>query len=174
MFVERGYHAAAMDDIAERAGVSIGSLYQYYPDKTALLRALHDRDAERLWAQLESVLTDSGRAPRERLGELLRVAFREQAQATALHAALEHADSSTASSRLPGASDLNARIVTVLADFIERSVPERASEATALAAHAVFVVVSILAQLAHDPGLAPESDLIAERTSEMLAGFFAI
>lgn len=39
-FVERGYAATAMDDIARRAGVSKGTLYLYYPGKSDLLKAV--------------------------------------------------------------------------------------------------------------------------------------
>jgi AcrR family transcriptional regulator len=37
---ERGYDAATMTEIAERAGASIGALYQYFPNKEAIARAL--------------------------------------------------------------------------------------------------------------------------------------
>jgi AcrR family transcriptional regulator len=40
VFADRGYHAAAMDDIAERAGVSKPVLYQHFPGKLELYRAL--------------------------------------------------------------------------------------------------------------------------------------
>ena len=40
VFAAQGYHAAAMDDIAERAGVSKPVLYQHFPGKFALYRAL--------------------------------------------------------------------------------------------------------------------------------------
>ncbi|HZI96263.1 MAG TPA: helix-turn-helix domain-containing protein, partial [Actinomycetales bacterium] len=33
VFVSRGYHAAAMDEIADRAGVSKPVLYQHFPSK---------------------------------------------------------------------------------------------------------------------------------------------
>ena len=42
MFVSQGYHAAAMDDIAERAGVSKPVLYQHFPGKLELYLALLD------------------------------------------------------------------------------------------------------------------------------------
>ncbi|XVX21282.1 TetR/AcrR family transcriptional regulator [Actinomycetota bacterium] len=47
-FVELGYHAAAMDDIAERAGVSKPVLYQHFPGKLELYLALLDRHCESL------------------------------------------------------------------------------------------------------------------------------
>jgi AcrR family transcriptional regulator len=40
VFVTNGYHAAAMDDIAERAGVSKPVLYQHFPGKLELYLAL--------------------------------------------------------------------------------------------------------------------------------------
>lgn len=40
VFVAQGYHAAAMDDIAERAGVSKPVLYQHFPSKLELYLAL--------------------------------------------------------------------------------------------------------------------------------------
>ena len=40
VFAAHGYHSAAMDDIAERAGVSKPVLYQHFPGKLELYRAL--------------------------------------------------------------------------------------------------------------------------------------
>ena len=47
-FVESGYYAAAMDDIAERAGVSKPVLYQHFPSKLELYLALLDDRASEL------------------------------------------------------------------------------------------------------------------------------
>ena len=46
VFVAQGYHAAAMDDIAERAGVSKPVLYQHFPGKLDLYLALLDRSCD--------------------------------------------------------------------------------------------------------------------------------
>jgi len=48
VFVERGYHAAAMDDIAEHAGVSKPVLYQHFPGKLELYLALLDQHCDTL------------------------------------------------------------------------------------------------------------------------------
>src|SRR5689334_1491854 len=45
-FVAQGYHAAAMDDIAERAGVSKPVLYQHFPGKLELYLALLDQSCD--------------------------------------------------------------------------------------------------------------------------------
>ena len=49
VFVAQGYHAAAMDDIAERAGVSKPVLYQHFPGKLELYLALLDQPARTTW-----------------------------------------------------------------------------------------------------------------------------
>lgn len=47
VFEERGFEEATMREIAKGAGVAVGTLFNYFPDKTALLfAALHD-DIER-------------------------------------------------------------------------------------------------------------------------------
>jgi len=48
VFVAVGYHAAAMDDIAERAGVSKPVLYQHFPGKLELYLALLDSSCDAL------------------------------------------------------------------------------------------------------------------------------
>jgi len=40
VIAEEGYDAATMTEIAERAGASIGALYQYFPNKEAIAAAL--------------------------------------------------------------------------------------------------------------------------------------
>jgi AcrR family transcriptional regulator len=56
IFVAQGYHAAAMDDIAERAGVSKPVLYQHFPGKLELYLALLDQHADDLVARVREAL----------------------------------------------------------------------------------------------------------------------
>ena len=55
-FVAQGYHSAAMDDIAERAGVSKPVLYQHFPGKLDLYLALLDAGIEQLVAAVADAL----------------------------------------------------------------------------------------------------------------------
>src|SRR5215217_5833367 len=48
VFVAQGYHAAAMDDIAERAGVSKPVLYQHFPGKMELYLALLEQSTNHI------------------------------------------------------------------------------------------------------------------------------
>ncbi|MFX6225919.1 helix-turn-helix domain-containing protein, partial [Acinetobacter baumannii] len=43
LLAAHGSDAMRMGESAERAGVSIGSLYQYFPDKAAIIRTLAER-----------------------------------------------------------------------------------------------------------------------------------
>src|SRR6478609_1550589 len=56
VFTSNGYHAAAMDDIAESAGVSKPVLYQHFPSKLDLYLALLDTSCERLIEVVEEAL----------------------------------------------------------------------------------------------------------------------
>ena len=48
VFVAQGFHAAAMDDIADRAGVSKPGLYQHFPGKRELYLALLEEHVSEL------------------------------------------------------------------------------------------------------------------------------
>ncbi len=57
LFSEMGYGAVTTNAIAERAGISIGSLYRYFPDKEAIMRALTRRYFERMRDLYDEVFT---------------------------------------------------------------------------------------------------------------------
>jgi AcrR family transcriptional regulator len=59
VFVAQGYHAAAMDEIAERAGVSKPVLYQHFPGKLDLYLALLDESAEALIRTMREALSST-------------------------------------------------------------------------------------------------------------------
>src|SRR5881275_917028 len=59
VFVANGYHAAAMDEIADRAGVSKPVLYQHFPSKLDLYLALLDQHVELLGERVRSALSST-------------------------------------------------------------------------------------------------------------------
>jgi AcrR family transcriptional regulator len=75
VFVANGYHAAAMDDIAERAGVSKPVLYQHFPGKLELYLALLDTQADKLGQAVHDAL-DATTDNRERIHGVLSAYFR--------------------------------------------------------------------------------------------------
>jgi AcrR family transcriptional regulator len=63
VFVAQGYHAAAMDDIADRAGVSKPVLYQHFPGKRELYCALLEEQVTALTDRVRAAMagTDDNR-----------------------------------------------------------------------------------------------------------------
>jgi AcrR family transcriptional regulator len=59
ILVERGIAAASTNAVAERAGVSVGSLYQYFPNKDALIAALHARHGDEMMAVIQRALNQA-------------------------------------------------------------------------------------------------------------------
>src|ERR1700677_3780503 len=53
--------------IAEVAGVSIGSVYQYFPDKRAIFTALHERHIRKIDRLVEAKLAEHAASPLDAL-----------------------------------------------------------------------------------------------------------
>ncbi|TIW16131.1 MAG: TetR/AcrR family transcriptional regulator [Mesorhizobium sp.] len=58
LIAEQGSDAMRMGEVAERAGVSIGSLYQFFPDKRAIVWALAERYTAESQACISAALKD--------------------------------------------------------------------------------------------------------------------
>ena len=61
--------------VAARAGVSVGTLYQYFPNKGALLRAALQRHLDEIGAVIESVCREQAGASLEKMATTLVTAF---------------------------------------------------------------------------------------------------
>ena len=92
VFVAQGYHASAMDDIAERAGVSKPVLYQHFPGKYELYLALVDQNSSEIVLAVQQALAST-------------TSYREKVRA-AMTAFFEFIDRESASFRLIFESDL--------------------------------------------------------------------
>jgi AcrR family transcriptional regulator len=77
LLIEEGFHKASTNRIAERAGVSVGSLYQYFPNKEALIAAVVANFGERQFDVLAAQLQQVGEAPLEEAVRMLITAMLE-------------------------------------------------------------------------------------------------
>jgi AcrR family transcriptional regulator len=68
-----GYNRATTDRIADRAGVSIGSVYQYFGNKLELFERMFDRESDLIVTGLQNYIIDENAAPYENLQKLLDI-----------------------------------------------------------------------------------------------------
>ncbi len=148
-----GPSALSTNRIAKVAGVSIGSLYQYFPNKEAVLIALADREVGTLRDNLEGLLRLAGDLPAEVLVEhVIRgmFAMREQ-QALLMRVA-------QAEKELPDLASRRVAVAESLREVVRRLLTRRKGEVRDMDADVVsFVIVhAIQGNLqAIDGGLEP-------------------
>lgn len=87
-----GPEAFTTGRVAEVAGVSVGSLYQYYPNKASLLFCLHEREAQQTWGEIEAILDSPTGSPRERLFRAVHRFFQTEAAEAPLRRSLQIAE----------------------------------------------------------------------------------
>jgi AcrR family transcriptional regulator len=89
VLVEEGYDAASTNRIARVAGVSVGSLYQYFPNKEALVLALAQQHAHKMVELLGRAAVELGQGPiEEAVAVFVRAMFAVHRVEPELHAAL--------------------------------------------------------------------------------------
>lgn len=124
---EDGASALTTNRIAERAGVSIGSLYQYFPDKRSVIAQLLRRERAALLDDVRAV-SNSGGDPLAAVGALVDAALRHQFARPAMAMELERMEAELALDDEEIA--LAAAIETAIGDIVRRLDP-RADAATA-------------------------------------------
>lgn len=116
----RGAELAAFttDRIAEVAGVSIGTLYQYFPNKDAVLVGLAERELARMGELLIEYAARLGDSPEALVESYVRACTEVHAREARLHRVLiEELPRLTSLERV---RDYNDRAVAVVRDFLAR------------------------------------------------------
>lgn len=171
LLVEEGFHKTSTNRIAERAGVSVGSLYQYFKNKEAIVAALVERFADEQFQFLA-----------ERLSEIATVdieeGIRQLVDALLEAKALNPELNKVLFEQLPPVEQIDVlrdwtdRAVTVVSAALEMRRDEISIENTEIAA---YVLINACHGIIHNtvinrPGLLVDESL-ADETTRMIVGY---
>lgn len=143
ILMREGWDALTTNGVARAAGVSVGSLYQYFPNKDALMRSLVESWVEEAMASLAALRQQLADVP---VDECIRRLVRAALDLTRINAPLHRA----ILAQLPriGALDLfeslNRRAADTLADWIALRRQELEVEDPSLTAHVIVTSLDAL------------------------------
>ena len=128
--------------VAEAAGVSVGSLYQYFPNKEAILFRLQTDEWDQTSALLESILINSDEPPPDRLRSAVRAFFQSEWEEASLRMALGDA---APLYRDAAEARKHKKIVTRQSlTFMKEALPEVSTDERAFVASVVMTTMSAI------------------------------
>jgi AcrR family transcriptional regulator len=175
LFAEHGYARTTTNKIAERAGVSVGSLYQYFPNKDSLLLALWATHHAEVHAVVEpglerladpAVPLEDG--IRLLLLELLAVHRRNPALTRALSASVIRESPAAAEHHKDDDGEHRAQ---QLAALLDTRPDVRHGDHRAMAAVLSQTTSQLTRWLAHDAPARIDPDSLLEETVQLLTRF---
>jgi AcrR family transcriptional regulator len=156
--------------VAEKAGVSVGSLYQYFPNKAAILFRLQSDEWRQTTDLLRGILEDVRRPPLERLRTLVHAFLRSECDEAAMRVALN--DAAPLYRDAPEAMEARASGDRTVQVFMQETLPE-ASEATrALAGDLITTTLSAVGKhFSESPRTPAEIEAYAEAIADMFCAY---
>lgn len=163
ILVREGFDRASTNRIAAQAGVSVGSLYQYFPSKEALVAAVIDRHHQELMQIVRSVLAEVAAQPLEQaMRTLVTVAIKAHRIDPRLHRVLTEQIPRTG--RLENVAAFSRENYAMFRTYLQAHRDELRAVDLGLAA---FVCVTTIEALTHTAVL-HQSETLADESIEML------
>ena len=158
--------------VAEVAGVSVGSLYQYFPNKQAILFRLQTDEWNATAAMLQAILADTSRPPHDRLNAAIRAFFDSECEEAALRLAL--ADAAPAYRDAPEAQAHRERGAETERAFVAAAAPHATAAQRAFAGELIFATMSALGKhVSEGRRSRAEVERWADAVSAMLVAYLA-
>jgi AcrR family transcriptional regulator len=163
ILVKEGFDKASTNRIAEVAGVSVGSLYQYFPSKEALVAAVIERHQQEIMQTVRGELAEVLAQPVEKaVRKLVAVAVRAHRVDPRLHRVL--AEQIPRVGKLEKLETFNHENYTLFRTYLESHRDELRVDDLTLAS---FVCVTSIEALTHNAVL-HYSKVLADETMEAL------
>jgi AcrR family transcriptional regulator len=159
-----GFQSASTNRIAHEAGVSIGSLYQYYPNKEALVAAVIEWHKAEMMALLRSKLAEIESWPLEKgVGELVKMMIEAHCLNPQLHCVLT--EEVPRSGKLGEIDTFDRDTYALVRSYIEKHRCELSCKDLDLAA---FICVTSVEAITHGAAVHDRKWLAAERIDQFI------